>query len=200
LLVLERGGLVEFDLAFGLSIVPYADSTVSAGARRLDTFEGNLYLLDAAARQVWRYRPSSEGYSALPDGYFQNPRPELEQAIDMAIDGRIYVLDAGGKVYKYFGGEEAPFEMSGLPSPLSRAAAITLDPSVPNESSLYVADADNARIAHFTPDGRFIRQIRAPGDEFAALEDLLVDERLGRLFVISGGRLYLANLPPAAAP
>jgi len=199
-IILERGGLVEFDLAFGLAAIPFADSTVPVGARRLDTFDGNLYLLDTVGRQVWRYRPSGDGYSGLPDPYFENPLPELENAIDMAIDGRVYIIEANGVIHKYFGGSSAPFNLDGLSTPLGRPAALALDPTAPNESSLYVADYDNARIVHLSPDGRFIRQLRSPGDEFAALEDLLVDERAGKVYVISGGRLYVASLPAAATP
>ncbi len=198
LIILERGGLIEYDLAFGPAAIPFADSTVPAGARRLDTFEGNLYLLDTAARQVWRYRPSSEGYASLPDGYFETAPAGIENAIDMAIDGRVYLLGADGALRKYFGGSEAPFGLSGLPTPIGRAVAVAIDPNVPGEGSLYVADLDGARILHIAPDGRFIRQIRSGGDEFAAVEDLLVDERAGRLYAISAGRLYSAALPPAA--
>ncbi|MGH2592225.1 MAG: hypothetical protein ACRDGG_01790 [Anaerolineae bacterium] len=201
LIVLERGGLIEYDLAFGPTVIPFADSTVPAGARRLDTFEGNLYLLDTAARQVWRYRPSGNGYSGLPDGYFETPLAEIENAIDMAIDGRVYLLEENGTLHKYFGGSPAePFGLTGVPEPIGQAVAVAVDPNVPNESSLYVADLDGARILHFAPDGRFIRQMRAVGGEFDAIEDLLVDERAGRLYVISAGRLYAATLPAATAP
>jgi len=201
LIVLERGGLIEFDLAFGPATIPFADSTVPAGARRLDTFESNLYLLDTAARQVWRYRPSGDGYSGLPDGYFETPLAEVENAIDMAIDGRVYLLEANGTLHKYLGGDLVePFSLTGLPTPIGQAVAVAVDPNVPNESSLYVVDLDGARILHFTPDGRFIRQIRSVGGEFEAIEDLLVDERAGRLYVISAGRLYWAALPPATTP
>ncbi len=46
------------------------------------------------------------------------------------------------------------------------------------------------------PDGKFVRQFRVMGTAFAAIEDLLIDEQNGRVFVISGGRLYTAALPP----
>lgn len=200
LIVLERGGLVEYDLAFGPGVVRFAESSVPAGARRLDTFDGNLYLLDVTARQIWKYLPTADGYTALPETYFDTPPAGIENAIDLAIDGSVYILEANGTAHKYFGGSEVAFSLTGLPSPIGEPVAAAVDPNTPTDSGFYVADAGDARIAHFAPDGRFIRQIRATGDEFAALEDLLVDERQGRLYVISGGRLYSAALPPAAAP
>jgi hypothetical protein len=101
--------------------------------------------------------------------------------------------------HKYFGGEEATFQVSGLPSPIGKPVAAAVDPYTPTDSGFYVADREGARIIHLAPDGRFIRQLRAPGGEFDALEDILVDERLGRLYVISGGRLYSAALPSASS-
>jgi hypothetical protein len=200
LIVLERGGLVEYDLAFGPGVVRFAESSVPAGARRLDTFDGNLYLLDVTARQIWKYLPSADGYTALPETYFETPPAGIENTIDLAIDGSVYTLEANGAAHKYFGGSEVPFSLTGLPSPIGKPVAAAVDPNTPTDSGFYVADAGDARILHFAPDGRFIRQIRATGDEFAAIEDLLVDERQGRLYVISGGRLYSAALPPATTP
>jgi hypothetical protein len=199
LIVLERGGLVEYDLAFGPGVVRFAESSVPVGARRLDTFDGNLYLLDVTARQIWKYLPGADGYTALPETYFETPPAGIENTIDLAIDGSVYTLEANGAAHKYFGGSEVPFSLTGPPSPIGKPVAAAVDPNTPTDSGFYVADAGDARILHFAPDGRFIRQIRASGDEFAAIEDLLVDERLGRLYVISGGRLYSAALPPATA-
>jgi hypothetical protein len=44
------------------------------------------------------------------------------------------------------------------------------------------------------PDGAFQAQFRAD-EAFDALEALAVDEAAGRLYVVSGGRLYVASLP-----
>jgi hypothetical protein len=200
LLALERGGLVEYDLAFGPTALRFAESAVRVGARRIDTFDGNLYVLDVVERQVWKYLPSADGYTTLPEAYFETPPPGIENAIDLAIDGNVYILEADGAIFKYRGGSQEAFNVSGLPAPISQPIAAAVDPNTPTDSGFYVADLDGARIIHFAPDGRFVRQIRSVGGEFDAIEDLLVDERLGRLYVISGGRLYSAALPPAVAP
>jgi hypothetical protein len=44
------------------------------------------------------------------------------------------------------------------------------------------------------PDGAYGAQFHAEGI-FASLEALAVDETAGRLYIISGGRLYVASLP-----
>jgi len=200
LVILERGGLVEYDPAFGPSELPFAQDSAPPGVVRMDTFDGNIYLLDATGQQLWKYAATADGYTTLPEGYFETAPPGIANAIDLAIDGNVYLLESNGAAHKYFGGEEAAFQVSGLPSPIGRPVAAAVDPYTPTDSGFYVADREGARIIHLAPDGRFIRQLRAPGGEFDALEDILVDERLGRLYVISGGRLYSTALPPAAAP
>ncbi|HJW84825.1 MAG TPA: hypothetical protein VJ754_11015, partial [Anaerolineae bacterium] len=203
LIILERGGLIEYSLRFNsLDPVPFAETSVPAGARRIDTFDGNLYVLDVNARQVWRYLPSGDGgYSGLPDAYFAAPPEGIDNAIDLAIDGNVYLIEANGRLHKYFAREEVTFSLAGLPAPIAKPAALAVDPSrPPGESSVYVADLDGARVVQFAPDGRFVRQIRSIGSEFDVLEDIWIDETTGRLYAIGGGRVYSAALPGASTP
>jgi hypothetical protein len=69
-----------------------------------------------------------------------------------------------------------------------------------SSGAVYVADARNKRVVVLGPDGTFQAQLRA--DEavgadaaFDALESLVVDEPARRLYLVSGGRLYVASLP-----
>jgi hypothetical protein len=201
LIMLERGGLVEYDLAFGLETIPFANTTPE-GAQRLDAFDGNLYVLDVGGRQVWRYAPSDDGgYSGQADPYFASSPAGIENAIDMAIDGSIYLLEASGTVHKYFAREEVAFALTGLPTPITKPVAIAVDPvRAPGESGVYIADLDGARVLHFTPEGQFVRQIRSTGGEFDAIEDIWVDEGGNRLYTVSGGRVYSAALAAAVTP
>jgi len=197
LIILERGGLIEYDLAFDPIVIPFADSIVPLGVRRIESFGGNLYTLDVNARQVWRYQPSGEGYPSLPEGYFDTTSPGIENAIDMAIDGNVYLLETNGSVHKYLGGQAAAFDIVGLPTPIQQPVAITVDTETPEDSSVYIADRSGARIVQLSPDGRFIRQIRSVASEFDMIDDMLLDEQAQRLYVISSGRLYSTALPPA---
>ena len=196
LVALDRGGLIEYDPSFGPSAIAFDMTNVPPGVYRLDTYGGNLYLLDVARRQVWRYLPSTEGYPGQPESYFSASPPGIEKVIDMAIDGRVYLLEANGTLHKYLQGKEEPFTPTGLLTPIRQPVALAVDPAAENGSHVYVAALDGARVVQFAADGKYVRQVRATGSEFDAIEDLLVDERAGRLYVISGGRLYTTALPP----
>ena len=193
LLVLDSGGLLEYDLAWNVSSVSLGQGPVPLGARAVSAFGGNLYVLDPATSHLWRYRPQGSGYAAA-ESYFDPPPGDLTAAIDVAIDGSVYVLHADGRIRKFFGGKERPFAASGIADPIKRPVALSVDAEA-RGGAVYVADAGGARIVQLNTDGAFVRQLRAIGDAFDALEDVLVDERGGRLFVMSGGKLHGARLP-----
>jgi hypothetical protein len=193
LIVALQGGLLNYDLSFGWTTLDFGSNTIPAGLRRLRSFNGNLYVLDPVASQVWRYVPKGNGYTDKPESYFESTATIMAKAIDLVIDGNVYLVTADGQISKYLGGKPAPFQVSGLSGPLPGVLAAAVDVNL-TDSSLYLAVSGG--LAQFRPDGKFVRQFRAVGNAFASIQDLLVDEQNGRVFVISGGVLYTAALPP----
>jgi len=201
LTILEAGGaLVSYDPAWGdaeggTNLARSLLGTPPTGAARaVDSFEGRLYILDTVAGQIWRYEPRGDTYPEQPDRYFVTPPPKpLEDVLDMAIDGNIYLLYADGTILKFLQREPQPFEVRGIPDGLGRAIAFTVDQDS-DSGAVYVADQTNNRVIELKPDGAFHAQFRAEG-AFDGLESLAVDETAGRLYVISGKRLYTASLP-----
>jgi len=163
-------------------------------ARAVGSYEGRFYILDTAADQIWRYEPRGAVYPDQPAHYFvvAPPRP-LDDALDMAIDGNIYILHADGTILKLLGGNPEPFDVRGLPGDISQPIALAVDPDG-NSGIIYVADRGNSRVVVLEPDGAFQAQLHA-GGAFDRLETLAVDEATKRLYVVSGGRLYVALLP-----
>jgi len=199
LLVLEIGGLLEY-------LDPRGVTSLTIGGRErwklpvaVMGYAGNFYILDPQAGQIFRYRPGEGGYPDTPENYFpQNGRELLTDAVDMAIDGYVYVLYGAGGVRKFEGGKPAAFELSGLDRPLSSPTAIYTAPDQ-QVRYLYIADAGNRRIVQLEKDGRFVRQLKPPiekGTDFADLRSLFVDEVAGKLYLLDGRALYLAPLPP----
>jgi hypothetical protein len=197
LLILDRNGtLVEYD--------PSWDQlrTESLGGRDewrapmvLRTFDSNLYLLDPQASQIFKY----------PDQQFANAPAEwlgddtdIATAIDMGIDGHIYVLHDSGKIDKYYAGEATSFTVSHIPKPLINANAFYVDTDDVLQY-LYVADASEMRVVQLEREGEFVRQLRPMAeaeDSFRQLNGLYVDEIGGRLYYTTASALYVANLPP----
>ncbi len=160
----------------------------------IDTYDGRLYILDTVLNQIRRYKPQGDTYPERPDHYFVVPPTKpLSEAVDMAIDGYIYLLYADGTVAKFLQGNPEVFEVRGVPHDLSQAVSLAVDADS-GSNVVYVADRGNGRVVALEPDGNFRAQYYA-GEAFDALEALAVDEAMRRLYVISGGRLYVAPLP-----
>ncbi len=200
LLILEEdGALLSYDPAWtGEGGMPQLErfylGVPPASPGAVGTYDGRFYVMDAGVGQIRRYEPRGNAYPDRPDNYFVAPPPRpLTDARDMAIDGYIYILFDDGAILKFLRGEPETFDVRGLPGDLTQAVALAVDPDG-NSGAVYVADQGNERVVVLGPDGNFLAQFRAD-EAFDALESLAVDEAAGRLYVVGGGRLYVASLP-----
>jgi hypothetical protein len=163
--------------------------------RAIDSFGGNIYLLDAKKAQILRYTPTATGYTAEGAPYFPaNAQPVLSKAVDMAIDGDIWVLNDNGTVMRFRAGVPVPFELAPLPTPLKNPVAIYTRTGV---DSLYVADAGNQRIIEYDKTGKYVRQFKPyaeKGDVFQNLKDFTVNETKGKLYFVNADAAYMANV------
>jgi hypothetical protein len=203
LLILEEDGqLVSYDPAWRsesgapqLSLLelgsPPPGRSVAVGS-----YQGRLYVLDATAEgagQIWRYKPQGNAYPNRPERYFSDsPSRSLEQALDMAIDGHIYILYGDGSVEKFLGGEIQPFEIRDVPEGLREVAGFAVDPD--GDGTVYIADRGHNRIVVLGPDGRFQAQFRAD-PPLTSLEGLAVSQADRRLYVLAAGQVHVAALP-----
>jgi len=188
--------LLEYSTRRGLSLLALADVARWQQPVAMAAYSGNLYILDAGANQILRYTPTAGGYESPPDDWFALSQPrDLRGAVDMAIDGAIYVLYGAGRLEKFKRGDRQTFSLEGLAQPLQQPVAIYTD--VDDEARhVYVADPGGQRVVQFAKDGKFVRQFRLrEGDLFARVADLRVDEANARLYFVAGDALYVCPLP-----
>jgi hypothetical protein len=199
LLILESGGLLEYNPSWGLVPVPIAGKEEWVSPAAVGSYFGNFYILDPQAGHLLRYLPGAEDYAIPAENYFPDDvAVDLSGAVDMAIDGFIYVLYADGAIRKFEGGAPVEFQVTELDKPLNRATAIYTAPDDVAQY-IYVADAGNKRVVQLNKDGRFVRQFK-PRDEESVdlntLRSIFVDELGGKLYLLNDGGLYVANITP----
>ena len=159
----------------------------------LETYLRFLYVLSPENNQIYKYERLSNRYSA-PAEY--NINGDLSGALDMDIDGNVFILKEGGEVMKLLRGEVQPFTIRHLPEDaLQNATKIfkVLD------GHLYILDPVGARVIVATAgggtgEGAYVKQYLLEGDQIGELKDLYIDDEESKLYVIDDKRIHVIDL------
>ncbi len=164
-----------------------------------DNFNNNLYVLDPGANAIHKYQATAGGYEVAPSPYVvASADVDLSSAIDLAIDGDIYVLMSDGSVQRLRGGQREPFEISGLDGDTLKATRIFTEVET---DSLYLVDSANKRIVEIDKRedsaGAFVRQFKYAGsdDFFTDIRAIWVSEIDGKLIVLGKDSIRQFVLP-----
>ncbi len=185
--------IFSFDLAKNVVSLPSnADANSSwKGSTALATYVTNLYTLDADAGAVWKYTALGSSYSKAA-AYANTKTVSIKGAIDLAIDGDIYVLKADGSVVKFVKGTpEADFAIRDIPAPLNTITTPTKLFTDDTTNSIFILDKKNSRVVKFDKSGAFNTQYVFDG---VALDSFVVDAKLQKIWGLAGGKIYEGNL------
>ncbi len=194
---LTRDGLLlEYNpLRPGLKPIPVVQAGAWKDPKAAVGQQGTFYLLDAGQGKVLQYISANGAFDNPPLGYLDPiDSVDLADAVDLAIDGDLWVLKSDGLILKLQDGKRLLFDRAGLEEPLSDPTAIFTSADV---KSIYVADAAGERIVQFSKEGRYERQLRCREGQgtMKDLRDILVDEARGKIYFLAGNVLREANLP-----
>jgi hypothetical protein len=201
----SNGSLLAYDPQQGIDVLPVADSDKWLKPAAIGGYFGNLYVLDPLQSRIMKYVPVDNAYTSPPSDYLDlRLGIDLTGAVDLAIDGNMYVLFADGAVKKFYDGVEQPFALTGLPDPMRSPTTLFVsgeqEPDAPGY--LYVSDSGNERVLQFDKNGTYLRQFMTKSDatQFRGLRGIYVDEEQRRMYVLSGRTLWLTDIPPLGAP
>ncbi len=154
-----------------------------------DLYNNQVYLLDAGNGQIWRY-PLATGGFGRGTQYFRSSYEPLKQAVDLGIDGAIYVLINNGTVIKFFNRQPQNFQITGLPDPLGRTVAMAISGKDPTRGHVFLLDAQNGAVLQLEKNGAFVRQYRGAADDFVNASDMAFDASTNTLYVITPDKLF----------
>ncbi|MBI4322189.1 MAG: hypothetical protein HY675_27160 [Chloroflexi bacterium] len=195
LVILDAAGVAfEYDPAKGISTLGVHPQAFKGAIQSMAGYAGNLYIIDAKQNQLMWLPPSSSGYDRSAYSYLSpETRADLTAALDFTIDGSVYVLDSSGRIRKFSLGRSQSFD-AGVPDmPLKDPSGIFTSAAT---KSVYVVDAGNARVVQFSKEGSFQRQFKygGPEDVFRFVRAISVDEGKGKLYALSGNRVYVMDI------
>jgi hypothetical protein len=192
----EHGRLLVLDDQRHLfSLIPGGDAApmVLRGAQEwgsLDgaaTFGGNLYILDLASNQVWRYPPTDSGFDSERSGLLGEV--DLSGATALAVEGDVYLIAGKGGIRRFAHGVEEPFALAGIDRGLRSPASLTAD----GQGGLLVVDRGNKRLVSLSAGGEF--QAQFVSRTFTDPRSAAVDAGAGLLYVLVGDSLYATEMP-----
>lgn len=162
-------------------------------AQALAHFGTTLYLLDASAGQIWKYTPKNDRFSEAKP-FLKTADPAIiGSAIDLAIDGDIFVLHKNGTLQKYTKGEpQTDWQLASLPkgsAPLSAPIQVFTDADS-QEIYLFEPNTDTApgRLITFAKTGQFVRQILFPNEW--KIEALSFDPQTKQGYLVSLEQIF----------
>ncbi len=164
---------------------------------RMKTLDKRLYIMDRSGGQIWRYIPGEGGYPSPPTPYFPQAI-NMEEVRDFALDGYVYLLLADGRLLKFLGGAQVPFNLEPLDKPLMNPSTIFTFPEEDLEKPkypLYVADSAHSRIVELDKGGKLIRQFIIGEGKPLEIVDFCVVEGKKVAFVLTSESLLLFFFP-----
>lgn len=199
LVVIDRSGtFLQYDpVKFAWSARAASDASQWTRVSLASSYIGNLYLLDPSRNQILKYVASADGAWTSSVTYFApGVNVDLSGAIDLAIDGDVWVLRVDGSLWRFTAGKLADFIPRDLDTPLSKPTSLFTSQML---VGVYIADAGNQRIVRLDKvTGKLIRQFRVRSqdrDAFNALKAIAVDETNKKFFFVNGNQAYLATIP-----
>jgi hypothetical protein len=126
------------------------------------TFVGNDYLLDNAGSQIWKYNLGDQSIQSKT-GYISDGT-NLKEAVDLAIDGSVYVLFKDGHIGQFIKGRQQAFTLASIPKPFDKINGAISIYTDQDSNSIYILDKSDQRIIEFDKNGQFTHQYFLPSN------------------------------------
>ncbi len=158
-------------------------------------FSSNLYVLDRASGQVWKYEPSSDGQYGSPAIAYLERALAPGTARSLAVDGDIWIVNAGGQLLRFKRGSGATagqleFAIRWRGEP---AHADAIQAKEGQGRKLWLLDSAARRVIQLAKDGAEEARIALPA-ELPEPSGFVVIEELGQVVTLHGTRLARTDL------
>ena len=152
--------------------------------KSISAYSNFLYLLDSD--QIYKYKKLTNNF-APGKAWLEEESKDIENAISMAIDVSIYLLNSDGLIDKFRTGRKVLEFLTESPSDLiSDSAEIYIKPEF---EYIYVIDSNKNRIVLFDKiSGKLVRQYIS--DKFNDLKNIIIDREEKKIYILNGDRVF----------
>lgn len=155
-------------------------------------YAGNLYLLKPDTAQILRFTAGS--YASAPENWTSGmDTSKLGGAVDMAIDGHIYVLLKNGQILDLYRSSIQATITPTITPAITNAVALS---EQPNRPYYYIGD-DQGRIIRETRSGQLVQQFEPKdgGPSLAGMKGMVVDDGTSTAYILANNALMTVRLP-----
>ena len=152
----------------------------------LASYLGHVYLLDTEKNAIWRYLVSGSSFG--PKTNWFKEKVDLTNSVSLAVDTSVWILNKNG-IEKFNLGRKDNFTLQKMPGSFAEPVKIYTSPACLN---LYVLDKGSGKIYVIAKDGTFRSVYSWEG--FKQATDLVAEETLKKIFVLSSRKIYEVEL------
>jgi hypothetical protein len=168
----------------------------------LESYNNNLYLWSSDAQEIIKFQ--DDNLEGLPWPWLKSRTlntVDLNNVVDMSVDGKIYLLRSDGAILVFHLGEfEYEMVASHITPPPGKVTRFC-ETGTPENGALFILDPDHQRVLQIDKQTRaFVQQLVVAPDspiQLDQLKALAVDESTGKpvLYLVQGSQVLRVTVP-----
>lgn len=191
-LVLDSGNVLVRDLGGAKSATALTPGVQTPHYVGMSSSDPDVYLLDTASNQVWRFPYAVSGFNPPAATYFDTNQPDLSKAVSFVYDASdLYILLRNGTVLKFDNAANPVKFNPQTRTPLNGPRAIYTDQGL---KDLWIADPANSRIVEIGKDGSYVRSYVSPS--FRSVSSMAVGPAGNTAYALAGSKVVSFSLAP----
>ncbi|MCK5490991.1 MAG: hypothetical protein KAI67_04045 [Candidatus Pacebacteria bacterium] len=152
--------------------------------KEIVSYSNYLYFLSPETNQIYKYARLTNDFD---NGVkWLTEEANINNAVSMAIDGSIYLLNSDGSIDKFRTGNQELFSIEIASNPIPSTSRIYTNS---NLRYLYVTDSENKRIILFDKiDGKLIKQYTS--EKFDDMKNIIINDKEENIYVLNGNKIF----------
>lgn len=146
-------------------------------------FNNRIYLLSPQKNQIFRFTQKSNTIDSLYS--WVTDKTDLSSAVDISIDGNIFILQKNGEILKFLSGAKQDFSLEKISPSFEEASKLYVSP---NLDFIYILEKKNNRLAIFNKKGDFILQYKS--DKLSDIKDFAVNEVAKKIYLLNNNFIF----------
>ncbi len=155
--------------------------------KQIKTYGNNIYLLIPEENQIYKYRAYNLTNLSSPIKWIKdNSILDLSSAVDMYINGRIFVLLKNGNILQFSNGQKLQYNLeNNIEPPIEQIKKFIYSE---NKKQFYLLEPENNRIIVFDIFGNFKYQYIS--QDLNNLQDIQYNDENSELLILNNNKIY----------